>query len=473
MVIAEAAPLPSLTRLQLTVRQMVWIGAVSGLGMAIVLLPTTQVIAVLLGLAAFLLMTTSPVWALALVFLAIPLEFVVLDVGAVGLTAIQIVMLLVAGLMLAEMLTTGRFRVTKTLLDVPIFAWTAVMFLGAVLAVDPAATIKKAGFTIVLAAIFYLVVDKVRRLRTVAFLMGSLVAACAAVAAYGVWVSYRYLVEGVVTGGALVIGSEGLTVPRASSTVGDPTLLGGLMVISIPIAVALFIRSHGWMRVWALLANVALFVSLGFTFTRGAWMGAAAGLVVLALERRARATLLALVLAIALLAPGAVWDRAASSSNFGRKEISHRFDYWRGAVHIADRRPLLGSGINNFGPEYARLDLPETAQRNAIHAHNVVLMLLSETGVMGLLTFGAFVVIVLFLLLRGAAADTCRERRLWRVAIAAAILGSGVHQMTDTFLLEPTMNAVLWVFAGLAVALDAGMIDEGTACDVPVRGRSS
>ncbi len=487
----QAGALPQLTRAQLTVRQTVWLAAVFGLSASIAVLPPVQAAAVVFGLAALLLMTVSPVWALSLVLFAIPLEFVVLDLGAVGLTAIQIVMVLVAGFMVAEMLATGQLRVSRTPLDVPILAWTAIAFLGAVQAVDPAATIKKAGFTLVLAAVFYLVVDKVRRLRTVTWLMGSLVTACAGVGAYGIWVSYRYLSEGVVTGNSLVIGSEGLNVPRASSTVGDPTLLGGLMVVAIPIAVALFIRSRGWMRVYSLLANAVLFVSLGFTFTRGAWMGAVAGLAgamlanlsefvspavmhwsrsgQLMVERRARATLITLVLAVTLLAPGAVWERAASSGNLGRKEISHRFDYWRGAVHIADKRPLLGSGINNFEHEYARLPLPETAQRNAIHAHNVVLMLLSETGVLGLVAFGAFVAVVLVLLLRGAFADTCHERRLWRVAIAAAILGSGVHQMTDTFLLEPTMNAVLWIFAGLAVALDAGMIDDGTACDAPRR----
>lgn len=465
---AIASPAP-LSRVQRAGRQMVWLCLIGGLGVALAVLPMTQAVALLVGLAALLLMTLSPLGALSLVLLAIPLEFAVLDIGAVGLTVIQIVMILLAGLMLAEMLATGHLRVSKTPLDVPIFAWTAVLFLGAVQAVDPAATIKKAGFTVVLALTFYLVVDKVRRLKTVTWLMGSLVAACAAVGAYGIWVSYLFLEQGIVTGNALVVGSEGLKVPRASSTVGDPTLLGGLMVISIPIAVALFIRSRGWMRLWSAAAAITLFISLGFTFTRGAWMGAAAGLAVLAVERRSRATLVAIALAVVLLAPPAVWDRAASSQNLGRKEISHRFDYWRGAVFIADRRPLLGSGLNNFEFEYARLPLPETAQRKAIHSHNVVLMLLSETGILGLLAFGSFIAIVLVLLLRNALRDTCGDRRLWRIAIAAAIIGSGVHQMSDTFLLEPTMNAILWVFAGLAVVLDAGLIDDGTECEIPIR----
>jgi O-antigen ligase len=181
---------------------------------------------------------------------------------------------------------------------------------------------------------------------------------------------------------------------------------------------------------------------------------------VLALERRTRGVLAAIVLVTLLLAPGAVWDRAATSTNLGRAEISHRFDYWEGALLVAEQEPLVGVGVNNFEYAFERLPVPATAQRNAIHAHNIVLMLISETGLMGLLSFGAFLAGTLWLLLRHRSIDPCEGRRLWRVGIAASLLGSLAHQMTDTFLLEPTVNAIVWVYAGLAVVMAAGLLHD-------------
>jgi O-antigen ligase len=168
-----------------------------------------------------------------------------------------------------------------------------------------------------------------------------------------------------------------------------------------------------------------------------------------------------LAVVLVLVTPGAVLDRAASSGNLGRAEISHRFDYWQGALLVAETRPVFGVGVSNFKYAFAKLPVSETAQRIAIHAHNIVLALLSETGIVGLVAFGSFIAGTLVLLLRRRRADTCEDRRLWRLAIAAAIIGSMAHQMTDVFLLEPTVNVILWTFAAIAVLLGDGLIDDG------------
>jgi putative inorganic carbon (HCO3(-)) transporter len=443
-------------------RRFVLLAGVLTAGAALALLTPLEAGAVLAGGAAVWYGVSRPPRILALVLLAIPLEFVVLNVGLVGLSAVQLVMMLTVALMLVEMLARGRLEIARTPLDVPIFLWLAVGFLSSIDVTDPAAAIKKAGMTIVLAGVYYFVVAKVRRLDTVQALMRSLVAACAGVGAYGIWVSYRYIAQGVVTHSALIVGSEGLTVPRASSTVGDPTLLAGLMVIAIPIAVGLVVVERGWKRLAAYGALAIILVALGLTFTRGAWIGGVVGLAVLLLERRARVVLLIVALAVLLAAPGAVADRAATSTDTSRAEISHRFDYWQGALLVANQHPLFGVGINNFQYAFARLRVAETAQRTAIHAHNIVLVLLSETGIVGLMVFGSYLAVVLWMLLRRRRGDPCSDRRVWRIAIAAAIVGSLAHQMSDSFLLEPTVNAVLWIFAGLAVLFAAGMIDDGS-----------
>ena len=428
------------------------------LASAVALLRPLHALTVVAVLFALVLGASRPVWAVALVFAAIPLELIVIDVGFVGLSAVQIVALFTASLMVVEMLATGRFAVPKTPLDVPIFIWAGTLFMGSAFAWEPVAAMKKAGMTVVFVAIYYLVAAKVRRLSSVSLLMKTLVASSAVVGGYGVWVSYRYLATGLGADKGIIVGSEGLTVPRAASTVGDPTLLAGLMVIATPIAIMLVALSSGWRRLLAVIGCAAVLIALGFTFTRGAWIGAVVALAVLLWDRRSRHVVVVLALLIVLLAPGAVVDRASTSTQFGRAEISHRFDYWQGALLVAPSRPVFGIGLDNFRYAFARLPVSETAQRVAVHAHNVVLVLLAETGLLGLFSFCAVILGALVLLLRRRRSDPSEGRRAWRLAIAASIIGSAAHQMTDSFLLEPTVNSVLWVFAGLAVVFGMGVV---------------
>lgn len=436
----------------------VWIASALALAASVGLLPLSYGLTIVVALIAVALGISRPTWAIALIFAAIPLEVVVVSVGSVGLSAVQMAALVAVVLMLAEMMATGRFEIARTPFDVPIFVWGAVLFFGAIGAYDPIATLKKGGMTLVFIAVYYLVVAKVRRTESVALLMKTLVAAAAAVGAYGVWISYRYLAFGATSGKGIIVGSEGLAVPRAASTVGDPTLLAALMVIAFPIAIMLVAKTKGWERVAASVACVTVLVSLGFTFTRGAWIGAAASLVVLLFERRSRNVVLILVLLIALLSPGAVLSRAESSTNLQRAEISHRFDYWVGALMVAPTRPVFGIGVDNFKHSFARLPVSETAQRVAVHAHNLVLVLLAETGLVGLFAYGSLIFGVLVLLLRRRRGDPSEANRLWRLAIAASLIGSLVHQTSDSFLLEPTVNSIVWVFAGLAVVLGLGYV---------------
>ena len=436
----------------------VWVAAALVLAVSVALLPLLYALAVVGAFFLVVIGISKPTWAVALVFAAIPLEVVSVSVGSVGLSAIQIVALFAVVLMLAEMIAVGRFSIARTPLDVQIFVWSAVLFFGSIGAYDSIASLKKAVMTLVFIGIYYLVVDKVRKMETVELLMKTLVTACAVVGAYGIWVSYRYLAFGATSGKSIIVGSEGLAVPRAASTVGDPTLLAALMVIALPISVMLVATTKGWERIVASIASVTVLVALGFTFTRGAWIGAAASFVVLLFERRSRNVIIVVAILIALLSPGAVLSRAATSTNFGRAEISHRFDYWQGALLLAPTRPIFGIGLDNFRHNFARLPVPETAQRSAIHAHNVLLVLLSETGLVGFLAYVAFIAGVLVLLLRRRRVDPIESSRLWRLGIASSILGSLVHQMSDSFLLEPTVNSVVWVFAGLAVVMGLGYI---------------
>lgn len=433
-------------------------------GSALALLPPLVAAAVAAAVIGLAVIVAGPTWSIMLAFAVIPLELFVLDLGPVGLTPVQIVVLLAVAALVVEMLAKGRLELARTPLDVWVFLWLGACFMGGVLAYDPAATVKKAGMNVVFAVFAYLVATKVRNTSTVTNIFRVFVAAAAAVGAYGTWTAVRYLAFGIHDPNAIIVGSEGLAVPRAGSTLGQPTVLAALMVVALPIAMALVVREKRWAKLAAGGAGVIILVALGFTFTRGAWIGAVAALAVMAIDRRARPLLAMLMVALLLWSPAIVFERASSSANTERKEISHRFDYWRGALLVGERKPIFGAGIDNFRHDYSQLPVPETALRSVGHPHNLALDLLAETGLVGLMAFGGLLAGGLSLLFRGRRTDPDDARRLWRLAIGASLFGTLAHQTTDSLILEPTWNLALWSMLGLAVAMKMGWCRSDEEC---------
>lgn len=427
--------------------------AASALGIILGLLPLQFIAAGAATAGALAFAATSPSWAVGVVLMTLPLELMTLPLGPVGLSPVQVAMLFVAALVAASALARGKHVVPRTPLDAAILAWVGINFLGAIEALDPAAAIKKAGMTVFLAGIYYATVSSVRTVDKSRRIFWILVLACSIIGAYGIWVSYQYVASGAVTKGAMIVHSEGLKSPRAGSTFGNPSALAAMMTLVIPIAIVLVATVDWKKKFFAAGCLVILFVGLGFTFTRGAWLGTALGLVVLMLDRRFHPTLLVVVLVLALTAPGPVLSRVGQSTQLERGEISSRFDFWKASLLITEKRPILGVGTNNFPLSFSRLPVPETANRTAIHAHNVLLTVLAENGALGL---------VVFLLLLGTTFSVALRRRrdstdpiasLYRLAIVAGLVAYFGHQMTDSMLLEPSLNAVMWILIGIAVGL--------------------
>lgn len=449
---------------EMTRRQrLLLLAALVMVGVVFSALPPLQAAVVLAVVAALMMAIAGPQWAVVLAFASIPLELFEFQLGPVALSPSQITVILAVGLMLVDMMAKGRFELPGTPLDAWIFLWLGAGFFSAIGAYDPAATIKKAGLAVVFVGFYYLVVARLRKTETITKFMRVFVASSVAVGAYGVWMAVRYLASGTVTDGAIIVGSEGLDVPRAGSTLGQPTVLGAIMVLALPIAVALIIEEkRRWAKLLAAAATVVILVTLGFTFTRGAWLGGVAALGVMLADRRSRSIVLVMGLIVLALSPEIVFERAASSANTGRKEISHRFDYWVGALLVGEQNPVFGAGIDNFRYEYSRLPVPETALRSAGHPHNLALDLFAETGLAGLMSFGGLITGGLVLLFRHRGRDPDEKRRLWRLAVAAALTGTMVHQTTDSLLLEPTWNLVFWTMLALAVSMSLGWCETAT-----------
>jgi O-antigen ligase len=175
--------------------------------------------------------------------------------------------------------------------------------------------------------------------------------------------------------------------------------------------------------------------------------------------------ILALAAGIALLAVGSPRDRVAhawrdfksgypsatgSSSHFSSGLGNNRYDFWRVALDEFRRHPLNGVGADNFAEDYV-------AQRHSneepLYPHSLELRVLAQTGVVGALLFGGFLVAAAVAALRMFRGRSVADGTV-RAGVAAAVY-VGLHGSIDWFWEFPALTAP----AIAALALAAGTND--------------
>lgn len=79
-----------------------------------------------------------------------------------------------------------------------------------------------------------------------------------------------------------------------------------------------------------------------------------------------------------------------------------RWEIWAEATEVYSEYPLLGSGVNTFLPAKKSLSITQGKFSHHTHPHNSYVQLLTETGIVGLFIFFAFIFFHLFFLVKEA-----------------------------------------------------------------------
>jgi O-antigen ligase len=215
---------------------------------------------------------------------------------------------------------------------------------------------------------------------------------------------------------------------RAFGTFGQPNPFGGFMGLVAPLALmtalGLIIRSVQRQRAgfrtslsdWFVIAffgvsALAIIAGILASWSRGAWLGFAASVLVmaLALPRRpergliiaAGAAALVITLGAANLLPASIIERITSSTAefFAFEDVRgvditpqnyaviERLAHWQAALNMANANPALGVGLGNYELAYPHFRLLNWIEPLG-HAHNYYLNLLAEVGIIGLLGYG-------------------------------------------------------------------------------------
>ena len=268
---------------------------------------------------------------------------------------------------------------------------------------------------------------------------------------------------------------------RALGPFGQPNRLGGYLIAAIPVALALALATQDrLLRAVFLLAVAALTMCLVVTFSRGAWIGFAAALVVLAagllrwpalLPRGATLfaaaacvvvpALLFLPSILARLAPkpteSTAWNLAYDPEREGSGAM--RREIWAGALAAAAARPVAGFGVGTFREAFDRMKgermkrLEAEGTRTADHAHNEYLNLLVERGALGLAAFLAVALIGLAAAFAALQAGGGPAASRWLVlGFAGAVVALLAHATLDLNLVLAPHTTLLYADLGLLAA---------------------
>ncbi|MBK8984680.1 MAG: O-antigen ligase family protein [Chloroflexi bacterium] len=242
-----------------------------------------------------------------------------------------------------------------------------------------------------------------------------------------------------------------------------------ILVPLVPLAMdRLWHEKSGWLRLlagWTLLVSV---LSIIFTYSRGGFLALVTVVLLMLLRMKLnRFFLLALVLFGLLVwqflpaqytdrigtlgsLVGAGRDTAVTSEVSFRGRLSETTVAWQMFLD----HPILGVGLANFSANYQDYSQNYGLDRRleARAAHSLYLEIAAETGLMGLLAFGA----ILWFLFRGVAfaSQTFKAVNLPDYAHISIALGIAlIGYLLGSIFLHLAYARYLWLFIGLGLAL--------------------
>jgi O-antigen ligase len=217
-------------------------------------------------------------------------------------------------------------------------------------------------------------------------------------------------------------------------------------------------------------------VSLGglvATYTRGAWLGFAAGaLALLPTTRSGRWTLLGGLIALGLLVlagPPHLRDRLLTMGDPDDPTVKERVYMWRSGLAMWSGHRLLGVGPGGVKRGYEVYALPEAVKKRTGHVHNTPLQILVERGLIGLVAWlwiwGAFYTCSIGLLRRLSEAE--RAERALVAGSLTAITGFLVAGLSEYNFGDSEVVMVAWCVMALPFIAAVRAADEGRPGPLP------
>ncbi|MBI5303475.1 MAG: O-antigen ligase family protein [Chloroflexi bacterium] len=430
---------------------------------ALIVLPTASALALIGGALALVAMARWHELALYALIFAVPYgSWFPIQISVANVTAVDVLVALLVALWFARMIARDRriaIRLPALSLPFALFLFAALLSTTAAVSFEFAA--KELIKWLEMFAMYLYVANNLDEKQLPRVLVALLLAGMTE-AAIGIYqFVFRWGPEGFLLFGQFI---------RAFGTFEQPNPFAGYLALIAPITIGLVFAVDSeqstvnsktvhcsLFTVYSLAfvavpSGIAMLAAVLMSWSRGAWIGVAAGCVVAVVAQSRRAFVLTNVAALALiviaflgslnLIPPMIADRFSGITDyFGVFDVRgvrvddanfalvERMAHWQAAAEMFARNPVLGVGFGNYAPAYPAYSLPRWDDPLG-HAHNYYLNVAAETGAIGLLAY---------LALWGAAFwqawRAIRVARGWQRGVAAGLLGMlvalSVHNLFD------------------------------------------
>jgi O-antigen ligase len=449
-----------------------WVIVIATLGVALAV-PEPQV-AVLgaLGVVALVVVFIQPLMALPLLLFAVPFGGLARASGDtstdLSFGAAEVLVALLAVAWLARGVRRREVHIRSGSIVVALLAMIALALLSIGYATDKSLAIKESLKWLELLLALLILVDLAVTPRAARWVIGAMLIAGAAEAAYG---GFQFVTDR----GPATFALQGAL--RAFGHFDQPNPFAGYLTTMLPLAVFMALsranpRPFRWL---AAGSSGLLLVGVGLSQSRGAWLGGAvaAACLLLAWSPWTRRLLIpvgvgavvAVVLAFSGLLPAAILDRLSQAVEyFGVFDVRQvevtsenwavveRMAHWQAGWYMFLDHPWLGVGAGNYSDAYATYFVG--SWREALgHAHNYYLNILAELGILG----GAILATLLGLVFRQLGGALVRSEAsvdsFWRAVLAGVFGGLIVfciHNLFDNLFVH-SVNMQIGVLVGLGL----------------------
>jgi putative inorganic carbon (HCO3(-)) transporter len=424
-------------------------------------------------LSPFLVLTSDfvPRILLAVVILDIPFEFGThlyyrerdAALGALGGLSISATTLALAGLYLSWFIRSQvrRSSVASPSLNIslPLLLYFGITTLSVAVAQDVSLSLFEVFLLLEACLVYFYVANNVRTRQDVLFVMSLFLIACLLESLVMILLRFTGMPPTIwgIPSHVRVDTDVKESFVRIGGTVGAPNFAAAYLSISLASAAGLLFTNLGRAYKWLAIAVMGFGgVALILTFSRGGWMALALSLTLICLLGWRRSGLSLKTPIAVLLILGMLYlpfHSAISARLFGddKGSAESRIPLMRLAFRIIEDNPILGVGANNFTVVMDGYLTSDFRVGWLFAVHNKYLLVLAETGIIGLLAFLGF---LLDALRKGWQCWARQDRLLSPLAlgIMAGIAGHMVHMTVDVFRGRPTQQ-LLWLLAGLLAAM--------------------
>jgi putative inorganic carbon (hco3(-)) transporter len=275
--------------------------------------------------------------------------------------------------------------------------------------------------------------------------------------------SVEYVTRDLIWNSAVIRSNEFHTYMRVNSVFWDPNVYGRYLALVLVVVTTALLWVKDRRSFWLLAgAILVLWIGLAETFSQSSFVALLGGLAVLAAMRWSWRWTLGLVVVGAIGALFVVVLIGGKGFDLNRinVETSGRTNLVSGGAELFAERPIWGYGSGSFQQAYRdhRQDVPVTI------SHTEPITVASEQGLLGLLAYGALIIVALLTMGAGMWARAPGRDPTVMDAARAAVLATFVALLLHTlayagFFEDPITWVLLSVGASLAAAR-AGAVRE-------------